>query len=43
MVEDLHTFHHEIRSRAKEEGCEYELDDIKFLLLNYLNFLRKTP
>ena len=43
MVEDLHTAHHEIRCRAKGEGCETELDIIKQQLLDYLNFLRKTP
>ena len=43
MVEDLHTAHHEIRCRAKKEGCEKELDTIKHQLLDYLNFLRKTP
>jgi hypothetical protein len=43
MVEDLHTPHHEIRSRAKGNGCENELDTIKQQLLDYLNFLRKTP
>lgn len=43
MVEDLHTAHHEIRCRAKNEGCEYELDIIKQQLLDYLQFLRKTP
>ena len=43
MIEDLHTSHHEIRTRAKEEGCEQELDIIKRQLLDYLNFLRKTP
>jgi len=43
MVEDLHTVHHEIRCRAKKDGCEYELDIIKQQLLDYLNFLRKTP
>ncbi len=41
MVEDLHTSHHEIRTRAKQEGCEQELDTIKLQLLDYLNFLRK--
>jgi hypothetical protein len=43
MVEDLHTAHHEIRTRAKNEGCEIELDIVKQQLLDYLNFLRKTP
>jgi hypothetical protein len=43
MVEDLHTVHHEIRCRAKGEGCEQELDIIKQQLLDYLSFLRKTP
>lgn len=42
MIEDLHTSHHEIRIRAKEQGCEGELDTIKLQLLDYLNFLRKT-
>jgi len=43
MVEDLHTAHHDIRSRAKGEGCECELDAIKNQLIDYLNFLRKSP
>lgn len=43
ISEDLRTVHHEIRSKAKELGCEQELENIKFQLLNYLNFLRKTP
>jgi hypothetical protein len=43
MVEDLHTVHHEIRCRAKGQGCENELDIIKRQLLDYLTFLRKTP
>ena len=41
MMEDLHTAHHEIRSRAKGEGCENELNTIKQQLLDYLNFLNK--
>lgn len=43
ISEDLQTIHHEIRTKAKEQGCEHELEDIKFQLLNYLNFLRKNP
>jgi hypothetical protein len=43
MVEDLHTIHHEIRCRAKGQGCEGELDVVKQQLLDYLTFLRKTP
>jgi len=43
MVEDLHTKHHEIRTQAMQEGCDKELDVIKRQLLDYLNFLRKTP
>lgn len=43
MVEDLHRVHDEIRTKAKWEGCEKELDNIKFQMLDYLNFLRKTP
>lgn len=43
MIEDLHTAHHEIRTRAKKQGCEGDLDIIKQQLLDYLNFLRKTP
>lgn len=41
MMEDLHKAHHEIRSRAKSQGCENELDTIKSQLLDYLNFLKK--
>jgi hypothetical protein len=43
MIEDLHTVHPEIRCRAKGQGCEQELDVIKRQLIDYLNFLRKTP
>lgn len=43
MIEDLHTVHPEIRCRAKGQGCEYDLDVIKQQLIDYLNFLRKTP
>ena len=43
MREDLHTVHHEIRCRAKGDGCEHELDVIKQQLLDYLNHLRKMP
>lgn len=43
MIEDLHTIHHEIRTKAKGEGCEQELDIIKLQLLDYLKFLRKLP
>jgi hypothetical protein len=43
MIEDLHTKNHEIRCKAKGQGCEQELDNIKGMLLDYLNFLRKTP
>ena len=28
MMQDLHTVHHEIRCKAKGEGCENELDII---------------
>jgi hypothetical protein len=43
MIEDLHTVHPEIRCRAKGQGCEPQLDSIKQQLIDYLNFLRKTP
>jgi hypothetical protein len=43
MIEDLHTYNPEIRTKAKFQGCEKELDDIKYQLVNYLKFLRKTP
>lgn len=43
MIEDLHTIHSEIKCRAKNNGCEKELDVIKSQLLDYLTFLRKTP
>jgi len=41
MLEDLHTKHHEIRVRAWELGCNEELEDIKFQLVNYLCGLKK--
>lgn len=43
ILEDLHTVHPEIRCRAKGQGCEYELEVVKRQLIDYLNFLRKTP
>lgn len=43
MIEDLHRIHDNIRTKAKWEGCEEELDIIKQQLLDYLNFLKKTP
>lgn len=43
IIQDLHAVHHEIRHKAKSEGCESELDIIKQQLLDYLHFLRKTP
>ncbi len=43
MIEDLHRSHPEIRCRAREQGCESQLDTIKQQLLDYLNFLRKLP
>jgi len=43
MIEDLHTYNPEIRSKAKFQGCERELDVIKYQLVNYLKFLRKIP
>ena len=42
MVEDLHRVHDEIRTKAKWQGCESELDDVKRQVLDYLNFLRKS-
>ena len=42
ISEDLQTYHHEIRCRAKGEGCEKELDIVKQQLLDYLHFLRKA-
>lgn len=41
MLEDLHTKHHEIRVRALELGCNEELEDIKFQLVNYLYGLKE--
>lgn len=43
MIEDLHTVHYDIRTRAKKEDCERDLDVLKSQLLDYLNFLKKTP
>jgi len=42
MIEDLHNAHHDIRTIAKQEGCESELNTIKSQLLDYLNFLKKS-
>jgi fatty-acid desaturase len=42
MIEDLHTKHHEIRSEARSQGCEYELDNLKNMLIDYLNDLRTS-
>ena len=41
MLEDLHTKHHEIRVRAWELGCNEELENIKFQLVNYLYDLKQ--
>lgn len=43
MIEDIRTVHSDIRCRAKGEGCENELNIVKQQLLDYLNFLRRTP
>lgn len=40
MIEDLHTKHHEIRSKAKELGCDPDLEKVKNLLIDYLNTLK---
>lgn len=40
MIEDLHTKHHEIRSKAKELGCDPDLEKVKNLLIEYLNSLK---
>jgi hypothetical protein len=36
MIEDLQTTHFEIRSKAKNLGCEEELNEIKSELLQIL-------
>ena len=43
MVEYLHRVNDEIKTKAKWEGCEPEMDTIKGQVLDYLTFLRKTP
>lgn len=43
MIEDLHTKHPEIRSKAKMQGCDHEIDVIKQILIDYLNRLRQMP
>lgn len=40
MIEDLHTKHHEIRSKAKELECDSDLEKIKGILIDYLNELK---
>ena len=41
MLEDLHTKNVDIRSTAKELGCEKELEEIKLNLIEYLCSLKK--
>lgn len=41
MIEDLYTAHPDIRTRAKGEGCENELNAIRNQLLDYLNHLKE--
>jgi hypothetical protein len=41
MLEDLHTKNVDIRSTAKELGCDEELEEIKINLIEYLCSLKK--
>lgn len=41
MLEDLHTKNIEVRTTAKELGCEEELEEIKTNLIDYLYSLKK--
>lgn len=36
LLEDLHTIHPEIRTEAKEQNCERELEEYKREILLYL-------
>jgi hypothetical protein len=40
MIEDLYTIHTDIRSQAKELGCEDELNTIKNSVLDYLRQIK---
>ena len=40
MLLDLQTIRTDIRNEAKEYECEYELDDWKQDVINYLNNIR---
>jgi hypothetical protein len=41
MLEDLHTKNVEVRSIAKQLGCEEELEELKINLIEYLYSLKK--
>lgn len=41
MLEDLHTKNIEVRSTAKELGCEEELEELKINLIEYLYSLKQ--
>jgi hypothetical protein len=40
MLEDLHTKNVEVRSTAKQLGCEEELEELKINLIEYLYSLK---
>ncbi len=41
MLEDLHTKNVEVRTTVKKLGCEYELEELKINLIEYLYSLKK--
>ena len=40
MIKDLYTVHTDIRTEAKQLGCEDELDTIKNFVLDYLHQIK---
>lgn len=40
LIQDLNTIHSDIRSEAKEKGCEKELDGWKEEVIQYLSIKR---
>jgi len=41
MLEDLHTKNIEVRTTAKELGCENELEELKINLIEYLYAIKQ--
>jgi hypothetical protein len=41
LIEDLNIVHFDIRTKSKQLGCEFELDEYKQLLISHLSQLRQ--